>query len=402
MSIENTPEPHNNAAPHIPAAENENDKQEWIGGPPDSMPLDEMALDEMALDDARPLFVPDTLPPGAVARSTTLPHVPLSDPSPGEYLMNESSTPEYAAHEYSDDDTAVSDVAIDTTVGDSSSLNAAQVPELETLGGYVGGGFDDPPTNGHITARRSDYAPEPAPSADPRDQEQDLFAHLAELRTRLLHCIAAVTIGMMVMWGLRDRLLQFFAEPIVRALREHGGIPTTTSPAEGFSIYMQTVFTASLLIVLPYVLWQVWAFVEPALTHQERRYSSVLVPFSVLLFFSGAALGFYMSPMFFEFFLQFQPPGTAALWSYANAATFLAKMLLVFGVSFQVPVVAIFVHKIGLVSRNVMIDYWRHVVVLIFILVAVITPTWDPFTLGAAAAPPCLLYVLSIWLVKWL
>jgi sec-independent protein translocase protein TatC len=106
--------------------------------------------------------------------------------------------------------------------------------------------------------------------------------------------------------------------------------------------------------------------------------------------------------MFFKFFLQFQPPGTAALWSYSNAATFLAKMLLVFGVSFQVPVIAIFLHKIGAVSRNVMIDYWRHVVVLIFILVAVITPTWDPFTLGAAAAPPCLLYVLSIWLVKWL
>ncbi|HEX8235151.1 MAG TPA: twin-arginine translocase subunit TatC [Abditibacteriaceae bacterium] len=392
MSIENTPESHSNAAPHSPAAENENPSQEWIG-PPDSMPLDEMAL-----DDARPLFVPDTPPPGAVARSTALPHVPLSDASPGEYLMNE-----YSNDVYSDNDTAASEVALDTTRGDSSAPGATQVPELEPLSsGYAGGGFDDPPTNGHITARRSDYAPEPAPNADPRDQEQDLFAHLAELRTRLLRCIAAVTIGMMVMWSLRDRLLQFFAEPIVRSLREHGGIPTTTSPAEGFSIYMQTVFTASLLVVLPYVLWQVWAFVEPALTHQERRYSSVLVPFSVILFFSGAALGFYMSPMFFEFFLQFQPPGTAALWSYANAATFLAKMLLVFGVSFQVPVVAIFVHKIGLVSRNVMIDYWRHVVVFIFILVAVITPTWDPFTLGAAAAPPCVLYVLSIWLVKWL
>jgi sec-independent protein translocase protein TatC len=401
MSIENTPEPHNNAAPYSPAADNETEDQEWIG-PPDSVPLDEMAL-----EDARPLFVPDTAPPGVVARSTALPHVPLSDESPGEYLMNEYSEDEYSVDEYVNGATA-SAVAVETPLGESSSLNASQVPELEPLSSgyaessYAGGGFDDPPSNGHITAQHSDYAPDPAPAANVRDQELDLFAHLAELRTRLLRCIAAVTIGMMVMWSLRDRLLQFFAEPIVRALREHGGIPTTTSPAEGFSIYMQTVFTASLLVVLPYVLWQVWAFVEPALTHQERRYSSVLVPFSVILFFSGSALGFYMSPMFFEFFLQFQPPGTAALWSYANAATFLAKMLLVFGVSFQVPVLAIFLHKIGLVSRNVMIDYWRHVVVLIFILVAVITPTWDPFTLGAAAAPPCLLYVLSIWLVKWL
>jgi sec-independent protein translocase protein TatC len=154
--------------------------------------------------------------------------------------------------------------------------------------------------------------------------------------------------------------------------------------------------------VLPYVLWQVWAFVEPALTHKERRYSLVLVPFSVLLFFSGAALGFYMSPIFFEFFLQFQPPGTAALWSYSKAATFLAKMLLVFGICFQVPVITIFINKIGLVSRNWLIEYWRHVVVVIFIIVALITPTWDPMTLTAAALPPCLLYMFSIWLVKWL
>jgi sec-independent protein translocase protein TatC len=395
MSIENTPEPqNNNGAPHSPVEE------DWIG-PPDSVPLDEMAL-----EDARPLFVPDTTPPGVVARSTALPHLPLSDASPGEYLMNEYSEDAYS-DEYADGATA-SDVTVETTPGESASLNASQVPELEPLSSgyaessYEGGGFDDPPSNGHITAQHSDYAPDPAPAANVRDQELDLFAHLAELRTRLLRCIAAVTIGMMVMWSLRDRLLQFFAEPIVRALREHGGIPTTTSPAEASRFTCRRFSQASLLIVLPYVLWQVWAFVEPALTHQERRYSSVLVPFSVLLFFSGSALGFYMSPMFFEFFLQFQPPGTAALWSYANAATFLAKMLLVFGVSFQVPVLAIFLHKIGLVSRNVMIDYWRHVVVLIFILVAVITPTWDPFTLGAAAAPPCLLYVLSIWLVKWL
>lgn len=406
MSIENTPEPYRNAAPHSPATDDENDNQEWIGPRDDAAPLDEMAL-----QDARPLFVADAPPPGVVARSSALPHVPLSDESPGEYFMRDDTTLADEAltdealtdeaHEYSNGAVETSQAEVGTAWSDSDSSDSART--LEPLSsGYAGGGFDDPPSNGHLTERRSDYAPDPAPAANVRDQEQDLFTHLAELRTRLLRCIVAVTLGMIAMWNLRDPLLQFFAQPIVSALREHGGFPTTTSPAEGFSVYMQTVFTASLLVVLPYVLWQVWAFVEPALTNHERRYSAVLVPFSVLLFFSGSALGFYISPMFFKFFLQFQPPGTAALWSYSNAATFLAKMLLVFGVSFQVPVIAIFLHKIGAVSRNVMIDYWRHVVVLIFILVAVITPTWDPFTLGAAAAPPCLLYVLSIWLVKWL
>jgi sec-independent protein translocase protein TatC len=127
-----------------------------------------------------------------------------------------------------------------------------------------------------------------------------------------------------------------------------------------------------------------------------------LVPFSVVLFFSGAALGFYLTPLFFRFFLQFQPPNSESYWSYASVASLLAKMLLVFGICFQVPVVTVFLNKIGLMSRNWMIEYWRHVVVVMFAIVAIITPTWDPVTLTAAALPPCLLYGVSIWLVKWL
>jgi hypothetical protein len=86
MSIENTPEPHRNAAPETAAADDENDNQEWVGPRDDAAPLDEMAL-----QDARTLFVSDAPPPGAVARSSALPHVPLSDESPGEYLMREDA-----------------------------------------------------------------------------------------------------------------------------------------------------------------------------------------------------------------------------------------------------------------------------------------------------------------------
>jgi sec-independent protein translocase protein TatC len=171
-----------------------------------------------------------------------------------------------------------SQAEVGTAWSDSDSSDSART--LEPLSsGYAGGGFDDPPSNGHLTERRSDYAPDPAPldpapAANVRDQEQDLFTHLAELRTRLLRCIVAVTLGMIAMWNLRDPLLQFFAQPIVSALRAHGGFPTTTSPAEGFSVYMQTGFHGPRCSsVLPYVLWQIWAFVEPALTNHERRYS---------------------------------------------------------------------------------------------------------------------------------
>lgn len=265
-----------------------------------------------------------------------------------------------------------------------------------SMGGAMGPPSDTPPL--------SVPAPVPAPiPAQPEEEPgQDIWEHLGELRSRVLKCVVAVGIAMVVTWQYRDALLGAFAAPIVKVVRAHGGHLTVIEVMDGFSVYLQTTFIAALLIVMPYVLWQVWAFIEPALTHKERRYSGVLVPFSVILFFVGTAFGFYLTPMFFEFFLQFNPPGTEAFWSYPNAATFLGKMLLVFGICFQVPVFTIFLNKTGLVSRNLLIEYWRHVVVVIFIVVAVITPTWDPFTMTAAALPPCILYGVSIWLVKWL
>jgi sec-independent protein translocase protein TatC len=237
---------------------------------------------------------------------------------------------------------------------------------------------------------------------DSRDKELDLLDHLGELRTRILRSVTAVLLATVVTWQYRNRLLEFFAAPVQRELKQHGANLITIDPTEGFTIYLQVTLVAAILLAIPVIIYQAWAFIEPALTGQERRYGAFMIPFSIILFFSGVTLGYYLSPIFFRFFLQFTPPATVANWSYAFTATFLAKMLLVFGVCFQVPVITIFLNKIGLLSRNWMIEYWRHVVVVIFALVAVMTPTWDPVTLFAAAAPPCLLYAFSIWLVKWL
>ena len=238
--------------------------------------------------------------------------------------------------------------------------------------------------------------------AETRDKELDLLEHLGELRTRLLKSVAAVFLCLVLTWQFRDELLRFFSHPIVLEIKKHGGKLVTSSPAEGFGLYIQITLAAAIILAIPIIIYQAWAFIEPALTHHERRYGITLVPFSVILFFAGAALGFWMTPLFFRFFLQFQPPESESYWSYGTAASLLAKMLLVFGICFQVPVVTVFLNKIGLVSRNWMIEYWRHVVVVMFVVVAIITPTWDPVTLCAAAAPPCILYAFSIWLVKWL
>jgi sec-independent protein translocase protein TatC len=248
----------------------------------------------------------------------------------------------------------------------------------------------------------SDFDAAERDEAESLDRELDLLDHLGELRQRILRSVAAVGIMMVATWAYRDALLEFFSRPIVAEIRRKGGELITLNPAEGFTLYVQITFAAAVILAIPVVIYQLWAFIEPALTKKERRYGIILVPFSVTLFFVGAGFGFYLTPLFFRFFLEYQPPGTMANWSYAAAASLLAKMLLVFGICFQVPVITVFVNKIGLVSRNWMIDYWRHVVIVMFTIVAIITPTWDPVTLFAAALPPCILYAFSIWLVKWL
>jgi len=153
---------------------------------------------------------------------------------------------------------------------------------------------------------------------------------------------------------------------------------------------------------MPWILFQIWGFLEPALTRKERRYTLILVPFSIILFALGVALGYYISPMFYRYFVAFRPAGVAANWDYLDTIVLQFKLLLAFGISFQVPVITIFLNKAGLVSRNWLIEYWRHAVIVIFVVVAFITPTWDPLTMTICAVPPCILYGLSIWLIKWL
>ncbi len=237
------------------------------------------------------------------------------------------------------------------------------------------------------------------------EAELTLVDHLTELRTRLLYSISAVVLTMILTWNFTTPIQRWFARPILDALRVYGHNNAklfTPQITDGFMIYFQISLFSALIISMPFVLYQLWRFIEPALTHNERRYTSVLVPFSAGLFLCGCMMGYWLAPLFFKFFLQYQPPDSAAMFDYAHSIILLAKMMLVFGACFQVPVITVFFNKTGIVSRNVMIEYWRHVVVMIFVIVSIITPTWDPITLVIASVPPCLLYIFSLWLIKWL
>lgn len=277
--------------------------------------------------------------------------------------------------------------------------------DLAVASGGSNGGGGQPPSDGISPFGGASDGSNPSRPDTPRDQELGLMEHLRELRSRLIYGISGVIAMMFVTWHFSLQLQNWFAAPIRQVLNSNGvtrGFLMITDPTEAFSIYFQFSLVSALILSMPWVLFQVWRFIEPAMTHSERRYTLVLVPFSSTLFFMGVALGYALSPLFFQFFLQFQPADVAAQWNYVDSIMLMAKMLLIFGLAFQVPIIIIFFNKVGLLSRNLLIEYWRHAVVVIFIVVAILTPTWDPFTMTACAIPPCLLYLLSIWLVKWI
>lgn len=334
----------------------------------------------------------------------------LTAHAPQGAVAREDSVAALAAREsYESDDTA--DTPLHDTNGradyQSSYDYLSQTEEdtaYETVSepATMADGGDTPPP---IDSERAILQPqEPIDPNAPNDKEQDIWSHLGELRSRMLKAILAVAITSGITWPYVEHVQTFLLTPVLKVLKAHGvkDGPTTTEPMQAFTTYFQLALVAGVIAAAPVVLWQMWAFIAPALTKTEKRFSSFLLPFSIGLFFLGCALGYYTSPLFFNFFLAFVPPGVTVLWTYTSVVTLLGKMLLVFGVCFQVPVVTIFLNKTGIVSRNFLIEYWRHVVVGIFVVVAILTPTWDPITLAVCAVPPCALYALSIWLIKWL
>ncbi len=279
-------------------------------------------------------------------------------------------------------------------LGQSEAITAYEtVPELAPLGD---GGTPPPP----IDSERAILQPqEPVdPNLRPHD-EMDIWAHLGELRIRMLHSIVSVAVAMCITWQLTPQFQRWLLRPVhvdpsIKIIQ--------IDPMGGFTTYFQLSMVSGIMLAAPYVIWQAWLFIMPALTGTEKRLSGFLLPFSIFLFFSGCAVGYLMAPFFFKFFFAFKAPDADSLWEYQQTIILLGKTLVVFGICFQVPVVTIFLNKVGLVSRNWLIEYWRHVVVVIFIVVSILTPTWDPLTLMVCALPPCILYALSIWLIKWL
>ncbi|HSR44407.1 MAG TPA: twin-arginine translocase subunit TatC [Acidimicrobiia bacterium] len=229
------------------------------------------------------------------------------------------------------------------------------------------------------------------------ERRQTILQHLEEFRWRVVKSSLALVVTSIVAFVFRDWILDILVQPY----RDIGGDNELIAlkPTEAFGSAMRLAFFGGLLLASPVLLYQLWAFINPALSKRERKWTIPIVAALVVLFAGGVVFAYSVLPRGLEFFasvldVEFRLQITEYL-------KFVTLFLLVFGLSFEFPVFLFATAAAGLVSSKKLADNRRWAVTIIVVVAAVVTPTGDPYTLLLLSGPLYLLYEITIWLIRW-
>jgi sec-independent protein translocase protein TatC len=248
----------------------------------------------------------------------------------------------------------------------------------------------------HAGERDSDPEIELTDSDEIETGKMSFLEHLDELRKRLILSLAALIVGCIVSFIFLDRVFAFVMEPLVALLPE-GGRLTTTEPTEYFMLYLKVGVITGLFVAVPFILLQVWLFVAPGLYAHEKRFAIPFVFFASVFFFIGAAFSHYVAfPWTFKFLGEFTDDFVAYLPRVGPTFALYAKMLLAFAAIFQMPMVVLFLARVGVVTAGFMLRHFKYAVLIIFLLGAVLSPGGDVVSQALMAGPMLILYVISI------
>ncbi len=225
--------------------------------------------------------------------------------------------------------------------------------------------------------------------------EQSFFSHLIELRERLLRAIAAVLLVLLVLLPFGNRLYAWLAAPLLAHL-PRGGQMVAIEVAAPFFTPLKLAFFVALFVAMPFVLYQVWAFVAPGLYRHEKRLAVPLLVSSVALFYAGCAFAYFLVlPMVFGFLTGITPEGVAMMTDIAHYLDFVLVMFLAFGLCFEVPVAVVILVALGWVNPAQLTKSRPYVIVGAFVVAAILTPP-DILSQTLLAVPMCLLYEIGI------
>ena len=272
----------------------------------------------------------------------------------------------------------------------------------------------------------------------PREANMPFLDHLEELRWRILKALGALVVGAVICFAFSDSIMQILTRPYEEAVfslesQQSSGVVLAVKklvsqwldqpdaapepdapiadlpparrlqalrPMTYFFISLQIAFVGGLLLALPVIFYQAWRFVAPGLLQREKRLTLPIISLSVLCFSVGAMIAYYIVlPLGLRFFLALEPPDMTSQWAADEYIGFVLRLIAGFGIVFEMPVLSLFLAKVGVLTAARMRHIRRYAIIGIFVLGAIFTPP-DPVSQILMALPLLLLYEISIWVCK--
>ncbi len=234
------------------------------------------------------------------------------------------------------------------------------------------------------------------------EEKMSFIDHLGELRLRLLWSLLAVGILFIPAYYFSNELFEFLMKPLIENLPE-GSTLIFTRPAEGFTTYLKVSFFAALFLAVPFILYQAWRFIAPALYKEEKQIVIPFIFFGSLFFGLGAAFCYYIaSPPAFKFLLnEYSSEYVKAFPTIREALSFFMALIFGFGLVFEFPLIIFILARIGIVTSKWLREKRKYAVIISAMIAAILTPTTDAISMMLMFVPIIIFYELGI-LVAWL
>ncbi len=258
--------------------------------------------------------------------------------------------------------------------------DADEIPPLES-GGGAGGAL--PPSGDESTGDGDEERP------------MTLLEHLGELRSRLVRSFLAILVAFFVCYAFAKDLFYYLSLPLLKVMPADAKF-IYTGVAEGFFVDLKVSLVAAVFVACPFLFYQIWAFIAPGLYEEEKRYVAPLSFCSAFFFLGGAIFCYFVVfPFAFKFFMSYSTDNIVAMLSINEYLGFALKMLIAFGLIFEMPLFSFFLSRMGIVTADRMRSVRKYAVLAVFIIAAILTPP-DVFSQIMMAIPMLVLYEISI------
>lgn len=240
------------------------------------------------------------------------------------------------------------------------------------------------------------------PPPAPLDGSMTLFEHLRELRYRLVVAALAILVGTIGAWFFQEQLVDVLMRPYnvaVEALKAKNPDAETLIVNQGiaspFTLALKVSALAGIMLSAPVWLWQLWSFIVPGLLAKEKKWALIFISAASPLFAAGVAVGYIVMPKGIMVLLGFTQSGVANLQDLNQFLSFLMRVMIVFGVAFLIPLVVLMLNILGVIPAKYLSKYRTYVIFGTFVFGAIATPSTDPFSMLALAAPMTILFLVA-------